>query len=142
MNRLEINYLVKFIVNRYKDVLKIVEVGIGKYLDVALEIKKRLPEINLIVTDIRPDSVEYAKKVLNAYLDDVTKPNLQLYRNTSLIYSIRPPPELYRYLVKLSRIVNCDLLIRPLTVDEDIPQFRGNILNLGRGASKVYFIER
>ena len=51
--------------------------------------------------------------------DDITNPNLDLYRDTDIIYSIRPPSELQPYLVKLALETGSQLIIKPLT-NEDL----------------------
>ena len=68
--------------------------------------------ITLIKTDINPKDETIIK-------DDITNPNLELYENTDLLYSIRPPSELQPYLVTLANKINCQLIIKPLT-NEDL----------------------
>jgi uncharacterized UPF0146 family protein len=77
--------------------------------------------ITLIKTDILPKDSTVIK-------DDITNPNIDLYRNTDIIYSIRPPSELQPYLVSLALEVDSQLIIKPLT-NED--------LNTGRVKMKL-----
>ena len=62
------------------------------------------------MTDIKPcqDSV---------ILDDIRQPNLKIYKDSELIYSIRPPEELHPYLEQLSEKLGADLIIKPLSTD-------------------------
>ncbi|MEM4524368.1 MAG: UPF0146 family protein, partial [Archaeoglobaceae archaeon] len=77
--------LVDFIAERYR---KVAEIGIGENKKIAELLKKR--GVKVIATDIRPinTSVEF-------YIDDVSNPNFSIYKGVELVYSIRPPPELF-----------------------------------------------
>ncbi len=86
---------------------KVVEIGIGYYWKVAKELKRRGFEV--VVTDRKPIPVSDLK----FHIDDVTQPDLRIYRGASLIYSIRPPPELVTYILRVSKSVGADCLIRP-----------------------------
>lgn len=107
--------IIDFIVNNYKNSKKIVEVMVGNHPWIAIGIKKRLPNVKLLVTDI---DLEKLKKIKNEFpflecvYDDITSPSLNLYKGASLIYAIRPPPELVNEIVKLGRIIKSDVLIR------------------------------
>lgn len=91
--------------------VKIAEIGIGKFDKIA-ETLSHQENITLIKTDIRPKDSRVIK-------DDITNPNLELYENVDLIYSIRPPSELQPYLVKLACEIDSQLIIKPLT-NEDL----------------------
>ena len=86
---------------------KVVEVGIGYNWKVAFELKKR--GFDIVATDIRFIPI----KGIDFVLDDVTNPRIEIYMNSSLIYSIRPPPEIVPYMIKIAKIVKSDLLVRP-----------------------------
>ena len=91
--------------------VKIAEVGIGKFDKIAntLDLKEN---ITLIKTDISPKDDTVIK-------DNLVNPNLDLYRDVDLIYSIRPPSELQPYIVELALKINSQLIIKPLT-NEDL----------------------
>lgn len=91
--------------------VKIVEVGVGKFDEIA-NILSSKENITLIKIDIHPKDETVIR-------DDITKPNLELYENADIIYSIRPPSELQPYLVNLANEINCQLIIKPLT-NEDL----------------------
>ena len=100
--------------------VKVAEVGVGKFDMIANMLSER-ENITLIKTDIDPKDSTVIK-------DDITNPDIDLYRDTDIIYSIRPPSELQPYLVDLALEVDSQLIIKPLT-NED--------LNTGRVKMKL-----
>lgn len=102
------------------DNVKIAEVAVGKYDKIA-EILSSKDNITLIKTDIIPKDSTVIK-------DDITNPNMKLYEDADIIYSIRPPSELQPYLVNLAMETGSQLIIKPLT-NED--------LNTGRVKMKL-----
>ena len=100
--------------------VKIAEVGVGKFDRIADYLNKK-DNITLIKTDIAPKDETVIK-------DDITKPNMNLYKDIDIIYSIRPPSELQPYLVGLAMEIDSQLIIKPLT-NED--------LNTGRVKMKL-----
>jgi len=100
--------------------VKIAEIGVGKFDRIANELSNH-ENITIIKTDIRPKDPSVIK-------DDITSPNLELYDNTNIIYSIRPPSELQPHLVNLALKIDSQLIIKPLT-NED--------LNTGRVKMKL-----
>ncbi len=91
--------------------IKIAEVAVGKFDRIADYLNSK-DNITLIKTDISPKDETVIK-------DDITNPNLELYKGTAIIYSIRPPGELHPHLVKLACEINSQLIIKPLT-NEDL----------------------
>lgn len=100
--------------------VRISEVGVGKFDRIADMLGEK-DNITIIKTDIAPKDSTVIK-------DDITNPDLELYRDTDIIYSIRPPGELQPYLVRLAEEVGSQLIIKPLT-NED--------LNTGRVKMKL-----
>jgi len=87
---------------------KVVEVGIGRNWKVAEILAERGFEVVAVdVLDMR------SKGGVRYFRDDVTNPRLEIYRNASLIYSIRPPVERYSCIVGVAKLVGADCLIRP-----------------------------
>ena len=116
MPLLDADDLADFIASRYRYASKIVEVGVGFQFDTALALKRKRPELRLVVVDKNPESVEEARRLgLEAYVDDVWNPDMNIYRGSSLIYSVRPPPELLEPIHRIAKAVGCSLLIRPLS---------------------------
>ncbi|WP_405295660.1 UPF0146 family protein [Methanobrevibacter sp.] len=91
--------------------VRIAEVGVGKFDRIANFLASK-DNITLIKIDIDPKDGSVVK-------DDITNPNLDLYCNIDIIYSIRPPSELQPYLVNLACKIKSQLIIKPLT-NEDI----------------------
>jgi uncharacterized UPF0146 family protein len=86
---------------------KVVEVGIGNYVKVALALRAR--GLIVVATDIQPQVVGFPVE-----LDDVWTPRLGLYKGAQAIYAVRPPPELMPALKRLAERLAVDLLVRPL----------------------------
>jgi hypothetical protein len=110
--------IAEYILSRYTG--KVVEIGIGYYPTVALMLSEKL---DVIATDSREVRVPSRVKF---FVDDIFDPDLRIYQNASLIYSIRPPPELYKPLVSLAEKVEADCLIRPFA--NEAPE-GGKLLN-------------
>ena len=94
-----------------KNPTKIAEIGIGKFTQV-FDYLNEQENVEIIKTDILPNDSGVIK-------DDITNPNLELYKNMDIIYSIRPPSELQPYLISLALKINSQLIIKPLT-NEDL----------------------
>ncbi|AIJ06054.1 hypothetical protein JH146_1212 [Methanocaldococcus bathoardescens] len=113
---------------------KIAEVGIGFKFDVAKELSRYF---DLIVIDINERAVEKAKLFgLKAYKDDLFNPNIDLYKDVNLIYSIRPPRDLQPYILDLSKEINANLIIRPLLNEMPIKE-----LKLKNYKEEVFYIK-
>ena len=100
--------------------VRIAEIAVGKFDRIAEYLSEK-DNITLIKTDIAPKDDTVIK-------DDITNPNLDLYRDIDMIYSIRPPSELQPHLVNLALEIGSQLIIKPLT-NED--------LNTGRVRMKL-----
>lgn len=87
------------------------EIAVGKF-DGVYQYLKRNEKIEIIKTDILPNDDEVIK-------DDITNPNLELYENADIIYSIRPPSELQPHIERLSQKVDGTFIIKPLC-NEDL----------------------
>ena len=101
--------LPEFIRNNYS--ARLVEVGSGRYSEVAIALRSRF---KVTATDILEiDAVDCRLKPIYVK-DDVTRPDLRVYRGASLIYAIRPPMEIQRSIIELSERIGADALIKPL----------------------------
>jgi hypothetical protein len=108
----EFRAIANYIAENYSTAGKIVEVGVGRVPDVAIELQRLLPACEVIVTDVAeapalPEQVKFVR-------DDITRPNLRIYEGAALIHAVRPPPELQPHLLKVAREVGADLLIKSL----------------------------
>ena len=100
---------VEYIINNYQGAQKIVEVGVGSRSGVLEELDKAL-DAQVIGTDIKPDDPEIVA-------DDITNPDLRIYENADIIYSLRLPIELHPYIEKVANIAGSDLIIKPLSTE-------------------------
>lgn len=98
---------VEYILRYYPDT-QIVEIGIGADFRVFKELKRQNVDIRAV--DISPSSGDVTR-------DDVLNPDMDIYRGSGLIYSIRPPLELLPYIEKIAQKAGADLIIRPLSTD-------------------------
>ena len=100
--------IAEYIAKKY--VGKVVEVGIGRNWTVA----KFLVEKGFEVVAV--DMLDMTSEGGVLYIrGDITNPDLDIYHDASLIYSIRPPVELYSHIIRVAKLVNADCLIRPLS---------------------------
>ena len=105
---------------------RVVEVGVGFYSQVALLLAARGLEV------ILTDREERMLGELVVEKDDIFSPRMELYREASLIYSIRPPLEMQLAMGVVAAYVGADLLVRPL-MDEvaRLPGFSRRLVNWG-----------
>jgi len=113
----DLNDLVEYIARQYSSASKIVEIGVGWLPDVALELKKKLQDTEIIVVDINNSIIDGYRNLYNnieCLKDDVFEPKRRIYQAASLIYAIRPSPELHDKITELGMNVKADVLIRTL----------------------------
>jgi uncharacterized UPF0146 family protein len=99
---------VDYISETYRDCA---EIGIGHFPDVAIALLKH--GVRVFATDVR----RFQYSGLSVILDDITEPDLSLYRSVDLIYSLRTPPELVPYIIRLAKAVSADVIVKPLMSD-------------------------
>jgi len=103
--------LADYILSHYPACARVVEVGIGQHPEVAQLLSGTF---DLVCTDVispGPARLKYAK-------DDIFKPDLSLYRDAALIYSMRPPVDLQPSLARVAAGVGADLIIRPFSSEK------------------------
>ncbi len=115
---------VDWVKQNYSDARKIIEIGVGHRIDVAEQISKALPRAEILVTDKDESWVRSRKSGrIRAIADDVMFPSLKLYQGASLVYCLHPPSEILLGLEKLANGVGADLLIVPISDEQqDLPQ--------------------
>lgn len=96
--------IAEYILKNYRD--KVVEVGVGCLPHVALLLKYKM---DVVVTDVNEQ--KYAG--VRFCMDDIFSPDMGIYRNASLIYSIRPPIDIQEAIARTAKEAGADLLIRP-----------------------------
>ena len=134
--KMNVKIIVEFIKNfaEENNCKKIAEVGVGFKFDIAKELNKYF---DLIVVDINEKAIEKANLLgLNAYKDDLFNPNIKLYKNIDLIYSIRPPRDLQPFILDLSKEIYANLIIRPLLNEMPIKE-----LKLKNYKGEVFYIK-
>ncbi len=110
-----------YIADNYSHTRKIVEVGVGHRIDVAIQVKTRLPNAEVVVTDNDELWVRaHRTPKVKAVVDDVSNPRLALYEGAGLIYSLHPPVELVPNLVGLANLLGADLLVVPVTDEQEV----------------------
>ncbi|MEE1134498.1 MAG: UPF0146 family protein [Methanobrevibacter sp.] len=114
------------------DTVKIAEIGVGKFDKIAETLSNR-ENITIIKTDIIPKDSSVIK-------DDITNPNLELYEDVDIIYSIRPPSELQPHLVDLARKIDSQLIIKPLT-NEDLNTPKANMKLKNYNRASFYILK-
>ena len=123
----------EYILNEVGDEdVKIAEIAVGKFDKIAETLSSK-DNITLIKTDILPKDSSVLK-------DDITNPNMELYEDVDLIYSIRPPSELQPYLVKLACEIDSQLIIKPLT-NEDLNTGKVNMKLKNYNRASFYILK-
>src|SRR5438128_12379870 len=103
--------LVEYVRENYSRASKIVELGVGSRIEVAEKIKKHLPLTEVLVTDKDEAWVRtHITSRVRAVADDVMFPQIPIYQNASLVYSIHPHFEFLESIVTMSRSIECVLL--------------------------------
>ena len=115
----------ELIANLYPDAEKIIEIGVGSAPWTLLNLRKLLPKTILLAIDVDQDSIMKLRELgLNAEIDDILNPRIELYQKSNLIYSIRPPMELINPMSKVAEKVGADILIFPLSEDSYLYEFK------------------
>ena len=113
---------------------KIVEIGVGKFQTISNHLKEN-ENIELIMTDIDPANEDVIK-------DDVFNPNMEIYENTDIILSIRPPAEMQDAIMKIRDKLDCTLIIKPLfNEDLSIKTSKLKLKNYNRASFYIYLKE-
>ena len=111
--------IVEFVKDNYNR--KIVEVGVGHRVNVAEKLKETMPTTEVLVTDTQESVIRsYNGSSVRAIVDNVFSPRLHVYQGASLIYSLNPPMEMVPALEKLAKDVGADLLVKPMSDEQDI----------------------
>jgi len=113
--------LVEYVRENYSRASKIVELGVGSRIDVAERIKKHLPLAEVLVMDNDEASVRrHVTSPVRAVADDVMSPQMPIYKDATLVYSIQPPLEIVGPMVELAGRVGADLLVVPRLDEQEM----------------------
>lgn len=103
--------LIDHLTSNYSE--RAVEVGVGRRPETAEALASR--GFRVVCTDVEPrdtpEDVEFQ-------VDDVRDPDMDLYREAEVVYSIRPPYEVHGALAELAATVGADLVVVPLGNEE------------------------
>ncbi len=124
--------LAEFIKRNYSG--RIVEVGCGKRSRVAFILSRSL---DVTATDILENETVDECIVPLYTKDDILAPDLKLYQNSQLLYSIRPPVEIQHGILHTARTVQADVLIKPL--DDEIVEPLQAFLRNYRGIAFYHY---
>lgn len=122
------DYIFEYILENYgklknSENLKIAELGVGFYFDVSKKLKNS--GFDIIVIDLNEKAVlEADQNGLNGKLDNLFNPDLNLYKDVKLIYSIRPPRDLQPFILDIAKKISSDLVIKPLSGEEPISNLK------------------
>ena len=110
---------------------KIVEIGAGKFQTISKNLSEN-ENIDIIMTDIDPANE-------NIIRDDVFNPNMNIYRDADILFSIRPPAELQEAIMKIRDDVNATLIIKPLfNEDLNMKTRKMKLKNYNRASFYIY----
>ena len=110
---------------------KIVEIGAGKFQTISKNLSEN-ENICIIMTDIDPANENIIK-------DDVFNPNMNIYKDADILFSIRPPAELQEAIMKIRDKVNATLIIKPLfNEDLNMKTKKMKLKNYNRASFYIY----
>ena len=110
---------------------KIVEIGAGKFQTISKNLSEN-ENIDIVMTDIDPADE-------NIIRDDVFNPNMNIYKDADILFSIRPPAELQEAIMKIRDKVNATLIIKPLfNEDLNMKTKKMKLKNYNRASFYIY----
>ena len=75
----------------------------------------------------------------NIIRDDVFNPNMSIYKDADILFSIRPPAELQEAIMKIRDNVNATLIIKPLfNEDLNMKTKKMKLKNYNRASFYIY----
>jgi uncharacterized UPF0146 family protein len=110
--------IAEFIAREYPGAVRIIEVGVGRTPFTAILLKRLIKNLRMVVVDKDQGIIsELTGSEVEAVVDDVLSPKIEIYQNADLIYSIRPPFELFSAIERIGELVGCDTIIIPMLED-------------------------
>lgn len=107
------------LVARLSDCDRVVEVGVGRRPGVAATLAER--GVDVTATDVRDRSIPEGVRFVR---DDVTDPDLAVYRDADAVYARHCPPELQRPARDVARAVGTPFLFTTLGSDPTLVEAR------------------
>jgi len=111
--------------------IKVVELAVGRFQGVSNYLKEK-ENVELIMTDISPANEKIMK-------DDLFNPNMEIYKDTDILFSIRPPFELQNAILNIQKKLDCTLIIKPL-FNEDLNIKNKNMKMKNYGKASFYIM--
>ena len=110
---------------------RIVEIGAGKFQTISKNLSDN-ENIDIVMTDIDPANENIIK-------DDVFNPNMNIYKDADILFSIRPPAELQEAIMKIRDEVDATLIIKPLfNEDLNMQTKKMKLKNYNRASFYIY----
>ena len=110
---------------------RIVEIGAGKLQTISKNLSEN-ENIDIVMTDIDPADE-------NIIRDDVFNPNMNIYKDADILFSIRPPAELQEAIMKIRDNANATLIIKPLfNEDLNMKTKKMKLKNYNRASFYIY----
>ena len=110
---------------------RIVEIGAGKFQTISKNLSEN-ENIDIVMTDIDPANE-------NIIRDDVFNPNMNIYKDADILFSIRPPAELQEAIMKIRDNANATLIIKPLfNEDLNMKTKKMKLKNYNRASFYIY----
>ena len=110
---------------------RIVEIGAGKFQTISKNLSEN-ENIDIVMTDIDPADE-------NIIRDDVFNPNMNIYKDADILFSIRPPAELQEAIMKIRDNANATLIIKPLfNEDLNMKTKKMKLKNYNRASLYIY----
>ena len=110
---------------------RIVEIGAGKFQTISKNLSEN-ENIDIVMTDIDPADE-------NIIRDDVFNPNMNIYKDADILFSIRPPAELQEAIMKIRDNANATLIIKPLfNEDLNMKTKKMKLNNYNRASFYIY----
>ncbi len=110
---------------------RIVEIGAGKFQTISKNLSEN-ENIDIVMTDIDPADE-------NIIRDDVFNPNMNIYKDADILFSIRPPAELQEAIMKIRDNANATLIIKPLfNEDLNMKTKKMKLKNYNRASFYIY----
>src|SRR5437773_9568153 len=120
--------LVEYIGENYSRASKIVELGVGSRIEVAERIKKHLPLTEVLVMDNDETSVRrHLTSPVRAVADDVMSPQMPIYKDATLVYSVHPPLEIGEPMMEVAGVGRADHPVVPRLVGLGVVHHRGGL---------------
>jgi uncharacterized protein len=110
----------------HREAKRIVEVGVGQRPETARTLAIAIPGCRVVATDVDVRALaRLSGEPFLAVRDDVSEPDMRRYLGASLVYAVRPPPELVPYIQEVAAAAGAECLCVHLTEETGLYQAYG-----------------